>query len=198
MSATRVRWTRYPRLWVRLLGMCYAHGPRTTLAAFACRLLGLVSLPATALALRLAVDAGSRASVDAGAARAAILTAIGVAVVYAVDRALEEMSWGYCVHLTDRVGLLALEVEIVRTVCDIETTDHLDRTDFLDRVTVLRGAAWQVMFSAWGAVDALVNAARLAIVLALLGTVSPYLLLLLVFGVVPLWFDARGRRVVLA
>jgi ATP-binding cassette subfamily B protein len=143
------------------------------------------------------VNAGNQAAAGHGTARAAIIAAVGVAVAYTVNQVVEQTVWGLGIHLTDRVGLLVLEPEIVRDVCGVETMEHLERTDFLDRVTVLQGAAWQVMFAAWGAVDGLFNVLRLAVVLALLGTVSPYLLLLLVFAAVPLWFDARGRRVVM-
>jgi ATP-binding cassette subfamily B protein len=181
-----------------LLRLCYAHEPRVTVAALALRLLGLVTIPTTALVLRMAVDASARGASSHGAARGAVLAAVAVAVAYTANNAVERMAWMYSMHLTDRVGLLTLEPEIVRDVCGIETMDHLERTDFLDRVTVLRNSAWEVMFSAWAAVDGLFNVARLAVVLALLGTLSPYLLLLLVFAAVPLWFDARGRRVVMS
>jgi ABC-type multidrug transport system fused ATPase/permease subunit len=191
-----VSWSRYPRLWLRLLRMCYRHAPAATAGALALWAASLVTLPATALALRAAVDAGSRGGAGPDAARDAVLTAIGVAVAYTANITVERMAQGSTIGLTDRVGLLELEPEILRAVSGIETMDHLERTDFLDRITVLRNAAWQVMFSAWVAVSGVCNLARLAIVLALLGTVSPYLLLLLVFAAVPLWFDARGRRAV--
>jgi ATP-binding cassette subfamily B protein len=178
--------------------LCFRYEPRTTVTVLACQILGLVSLPATALILRAAVDAGGAAAAGRGTVRAAVLAALGVAVAYTVNNAVENMAWGYSLHLADRVGLLALDTAILNDVCDLETMDHLERTDFLDRVTVLRGSAWQVIYSTWGAVGAVANLIRLAIVLALLGTVDPLLLLLLVFSAVPLWFDSRGRRAVLA
>ncbi len=193
-----MRWTRYPRLWLRLLRMSYRHTPGGTITAMMLWLLGLVTLPATALALRAAVDAAAKGAGGHGRAGAAVLAVIGVALAYAANAVVEWVSFGYAVIVTDKVGLLELEPEILRDVCGVETVDHLERSDFLDRVTVLRGyGVWQVMFSLWGAVSGLCNLAKLAIVLALLGTVSPYLLLLLIFAAVPLWFDARGRRAVI-
>jgi ABC-type multidrug transport system fused ATPase/permease subunit len=190
------QWTRYVRLWWRLIGLCYRYEPRSTVAALVLRVVGIATVPATALLLRAAVDSGARAATGAATARAAVLAALGVAVAYTANQMVERTVWGLGIHLTDRVGLLVLEPQLQRDVCAVETIDHLERTDFLDRVTILRGAAWQVMFAAWAALDGLFNIARLAAILALLGTVSPYLLLLLVFAAVPLWFDARGRRVV--
>jgi ABC-type multidrug transport system fused ATPase/permease subunit len=191
------QWTRYVRLWWRLVAMCYRHEPRSTVAALVLRVVGIATVPATALLLRAAVNTGARAASGQATARAAVLAALGVAIAYTANQMVERTVWGLGIHLTDRVGLLVLDPQIQRDVCTVETIDHLERTDFLDRVTILRGAAWEVMFAAWGALDGLFNIARLAAILALLGTVSPYLLLLLVFAAVPLWFDARGRRVVL-
>jgi hypothetical protein len=49
------------------------------------------------------------------------------------------------------------------------------------------------MDSAWGATQSLSSAAQLGLTLLLLGSVSPWLLLLLAFAAAPLWFDQRGR-----
>jgi ABC-type multidrug transport system fused ATPase/permease subunit len=191
------RWTRYVGLWWRLIALCLRHDRRNAVTALVLRVVGIATVPATALLLRAAVDSGMRAASGHGTARAAVLTAVAVAVAYTVNHVVEHQVWGLGIHLTDRVGLLELDPQILRDVCGVETMDHLERTEFLDRVTALQGAAWQVMFAAWGALDGLFNIARLIAVLVLLGTVSPYLLLLLVFAAVPLWFDSRGRRVVL-
>ncbi|GIF01694.1 ABC transporter ATP-binding protein [Paractinoplanes rishiriensis] len=188
------RWMRYVRLWWLLIVLCYRHEPARTVTALVLRVVGVGTIPAIALLLREAVDSGAAAAAGTGSARAAILAAVGMAVAYTVNAVVEREIWSLGIDLTDRVGLLELDPEIIRAVCGVETMDHLERTDFLDRVTALQGASWQVMFSAWGALDGLFNIARLVAVLALLGTVSPYLLLLLIFAVVPLWFDARGRR----
>jgi ATP-binding cassette subfamily B protein len=188
--------TRYLRLWLRLLRLCYRAERGTTIVAVASRVAGLAVFPATALALRWAVDTGARAQAGHATVRAAVLTALAVAVAFMLGHFLDEMSGGASMHLTDKVGLLALDIEVIRDISGIETMDHLERTDFLDRVTLVSGAAWQVMFSTWRAVDAVFNVLRLALVLALLGTLSPYLLLLLVFAAVPLWFDGKGRRAV--
>jgi ATP-binding cassette, subfamily B, bacterial len=188
------RWMPYVRLWARLIALCYRHEPVTTVAALVLRVVGIATIPATALLLRAAVDSGAAAAAGEGSARVAVLTAVAMAFAYTANQVVERQVWSLGIHLTDRVGLLELDPEIIRAVCEVETMDHLERTDFLDRVTVLQGASWQIMFSAWGALDGVFNIARLIAVLALLGTISPYLLLLLIFAAVPLWFDARGRR----
>lgn len=187
---------RYVRLWWSLIALCYKHERFRTVMALALRVVGIGTLPATALLLREAVDSGAAAAAGLGSAQAAILAAAGMAVAYTVNAVVEREIWALGITLTDRVGLIELESEIIRAVCGVETIDHLERTDFLDRVTALQGASWQVMSSAWGALDSLFNVLRLVAVLALLGTVSPYLLLLLIFAAVPLWFDSRGRRAI--
>ncbi len=190
-------WRDYPGLWLRLVRMCYRAERGTTIAALVARVAGLAVYPATALALRWAVDTSVRASEGRATAMTAALVAIGVAAAFLTNHLLDQIAQGAVMHLTDKVGLLSLDIEVIRDILGIETMDHLERTDFLDRVGLVSGAAWQVMFSTWRAVDAVLNLVRLALVLALLGTVSPYLLLLLVFAVAPLWFDSRGRRGVL-
>jgi len=114
----------YPRLWLSLLRMSFRHAPGMTTGALALWLLGLVTVPATALALRAAVDAGARTAAGHGTARAAVLTAVGVALAHTANVAVERMAFGYSINLTDRVGLLELEPKILRDVCGIETTER--------------------------------------------------------------------------
>jgi ATP-binding cassette subfamily B protein len=124
--------------------MSYRQAPWGTSVALLLWLLGVVTLPATALALRAAVDAGTQAAAGQVGARTAVLAAIGVAVAYAANVVVEWVSFGYTVHLIDQVSQFELEPQVLRDVCGVETVDHLERSDFLDRITVLRGTSWQV------------------------------------------------------
>jgi ABC-type multidrug transport system fused ATPase/permease subunit len=182
---------RYPRVWWRLLRLCFAREPRLATTALALRLLSLVTVPASGLALRAAVNASA-----GGVVRAALIGAVGAAFAYSANTVAEYTGLGVRHNVVERVSALVLDPEIVRDVYEIDTMDHLERTDFLDRLTVLRGQSWNLLASAWNALDGIVNGIRIAIILALLGTVSPLLLLLLAFAAIPLWFDGRGRRVV--
>jgi ABC-type multidrug transport system fused ATPase/permease subunit len=187
-------WSRYPRLWLTLLRLCWGVDRRVTLQALIGQALGVALFPAVALTLRWAVDTADRASRGQATATALVLAVVAVAVAHLTAYFLDDLAHGARLHLTDHVGLLHLDVGTIRDISRVQTMDHLERTDYLDRVTLVNGSAWQVMFSAWGAVAAIANVLRLALVLTLLGTVSPYLLLLLVFAAIPLWFDSRGRR----
>jgi ABC-type multidrug transport system fused ATPase/permease subunit len=182
---------RYPRVWWGLLRLSFAREPGVTTIALVCRLLSLVTVPATALALRAAVDAST-----AGQMTAALVGAVVAAVAFAVDDTVRGMGHGYAIHGTDRIGLLALNPAILRDIGAIETTDHLERSDYADRITVLHGASWMLVFSAWTALDAVLHVVKLAVMLSLLGTVDPILLSLLLFAAVPLWFDMRGHHAV--
>jgi len=180
---------RYVGLWWELLRLSFATLPGGTIAGLVCRALSLGTVPATALALRSAVDASA-----AGHRSSALIAAVLAAVAFAANEVVTSMAHGYAIHASDKVGLLALGPRNLRDVANIETTDHLERSDYADRVSVLD--PWQLVFSAWSALDAAVQVARLAVMLALLGTVDPLLLALLVFAAVPLWFDMRGHRIV--
>ena len=182
---------KYPRLWWRLLRLSFAHQPRLALTALAFRVVSLVTVPASGLALRAAVNASA-----SGAERAALIGAAGAALAYSATSVVEYVGLYYRHAVVERVAFLVLDPEINRSIYEIDTMDHLERTDFLDRITLLRGQCWNLMASAWNALDGIVNGIRIAIILVLLGTVSPLLLLLLGFAAIPLWFDARGRRVV--
>ncbi len=116
-------------------------------------------------------------------------TRIGV-YVRSLDDTLEAM-------LADRVGALHVRRHIEQQLAGLDGLDHLERTDLLDRVTVLRGQSWRLNHAPWQAVAAIRDALRLALLLALLAAVTPWLLLLVGFAAAPLWFDQRGHRAVI-
>ncbi|MFC0531776.1 ABC transporter ATP-binding protein [Phytohabitans kaempferiae] len=182
---------RYVRLWAELLGVSWRLYPGQTAAALAVKAASATVVTVTALALRAAVDGviqGDPEAAVAGAAAAALAFAVGI-YLGGIDAVLHML-------LVERVGLLHLHRQIHADIAGLEGLDHLERTDFLDRVTVVRGAAWNLMFGMWTAVDAVFNAVKLALLLTLLGMVSPWLLVLLVFAAAPIWFDQRGQRLV--
>jgi hypothetical protein len=96
-------------------------------------------------------------------------------------------------QLIDQVGLTDVDTGIVSEICGIEGLAHLERTDYLDRVTVLRNSAFGLVDSLWAMLQSASGSGQVIITLLLLGGISPWLLFLLVFAVIPLWFDQRGR-----
>ena len=127
------QWTRYLRLWWRLIALCYRYERRSTVTALVLRVVGIATVPATAQVLRAAVDTGARAATGAATARAAVLVALGVALAYTANQVVERAVWILGIHLTDRVGLLVLDPQIQRDICEVETIDHLERTVHVDR-----------------------------------------------------------------
>jgi ABC-type multidrug transport system fused ATPase/permease subunit len=180
---------RYVRLWAELLRKSWQEYPGQTAAMLAVKTASAVVVAVTALALRAAVNGiieGDAVAAGSGAAVAALTFAVSM-YLGGLDTVLHFL-------LVERVGLLHLHRQIHSDIATMEGLDHLERTEFLDRVTVVQHSAWNLMFGMWSAVDALFNVVKLALLLTLLGTVSPWLLVLLMFAAAPIWFDQRGQR----
>jgi ATP-binding cassette, subfamily B, bacterial len=179
------------RLFGELLGLSWRLYPGSTAAALVIKTVSAVAVAASALALRAAVDGVIAADpvAAAGGALGAALATAAMMYLRGLDGALHFL-------LVERVGLLHLHRQIQSDIATLEGLEHLERTDFLDRLTVVKGASWGLMFATWTAVDAVFNMLKLALLLTLLGTVSPWLLVLLVFAAAPIWFDQRGKRAV--
>jgi ABC-type multidrug transport system fused ATPase/permease subunit len=183
---------RYVRLLAEFLGLSWRHYPGATAGLVALKVASAGMTPAMALALREAVDGIIR-----GDRRAAVIGAAGAATVFAgnvylrgLDRVLDTM-------LVDRLGAFHLRPKVERKLARLDGLDHLERTDLLDRVTVLRGFGWRLSASMFTAVAALFDVVKLGLLLLLLGAaVTPWLLLLLAFAAAPLWFEQRGQRAV--
>jgi ATP-binding cassette subfamily B protein len=175
------------RLWLELLALSWRRQRLMCAAVVGAQALSVAAFAANALAVRETVDAAVR-----GSTRHAVLYAVAAACAFAASLVLAGLSAIWRVQIVERIGITELEPAIVRMVTGVDGIEHLERTDFLDRVTVLRGSAWGIAHSAWGTVDVLFSVARLTVALVLLGSVHPLLLLLLVFAFVPLLLDERA------
>ncbi|NUT46676.1 MAG: ABC transporter ATP-binding protein, partial [Saccharothrix sp.] len=111
-----------------------------------------VVVAASALALRMAVNGVIEADQTA-----AITGAVTAAAVFAAGTYLSGLNTGLRIMLVERVGLVHVQHRLHADLVGLPGMDHLDRPDVLDRVTTLRGAAWQLMFGMWGAVAACFN-----------------------------------------
>ncbi|HEY0000161.1 MAG TPA: ABC transporter ATP-binding protein [Actinoplanes sp.] len=186
--AKSLRW-RYVRLWIELIGLSGRLYPARTAAMMATKVASAVMVAGTALTLRAAVNA-----IVAGDTRAVVIAAAGAALTVAAIAYLGILDTTLLFTLVEPIGLLHVGRQIQADIAGLDGLEHLERTDFLDRVTLVQGAGWQLAFGAWIAVDVVFSAIKLVLMLALLGAVSPWLLLLLVFASVPLWFDRLGQR----
>jgi ATP-binding cassette, subfamily B, bacterial len=180
---------RSVRTMVELIGLTWRLHPGQSAAVLAGKIVSTGLIAAVALSLRAAVN-----GIIHGDQAAALLGAAGAAFSFALTSYISRLEGQLGFMLVERVGLLHLQRRIFEDIAAVEGLGHLERTDFLDRLTVLRGAAWGLMFGAWNGVSAVFTVIRLVVLLTLLGTVSPWLLLLVGFAGIPIWFDQRGQR----
>lgn len=185
------RLTDYVGLWRTLMRLSFRKQRLLSSIVVGLRLVGVFTFAATGVALRTVIDASHR-----GLLVGAVAGALGAAVAYATDYIVTTMSLNLRILAVERVALTELDASIVRSICEIEGLDHLESPEYLDRVTILRGAAWGVMDWAWAIIESVLNIARLGIALAVLGTVDIWLLPLLAFAAAPIWLDQRGRSAI--
>jgi ABC-type multidrug transport system fused ATPase/permease subunit len=183
---------RFLRLLVELLGLSWKHYPFATGATLAVKVLWAGITPVMALALRGAVDA-----IMLGDAGRAVGAAAAAAAAFALQNYLGDLDRVLDKMLVDQLGAIHLRPEIERTIAGLTGLEHLERTDLLDRVTVLRQGGWRLAAVMWTAVAALFALVKLGLLLAVLGAVvDPWLLLLVAFAAVPIWFERRGQEAV--
>ena len=97
--------------------------------------------------------------------------------------------------LADRVDVQVNE-DVLSMVAGVPTIDHLERPDYLDRISVLRHGTRSLAAAGWLLADAGAAAASILLSLWLLIGVHPALALLAVFAIPPLWVAGRGERIV--
>ncbi|QHC31827.1 MULTISPECIES: ABC transporter ATP-binding protein [unclassified Streptomyces] len=86
-----------------------------------------------------------------------------------------------------------LDERFLRNVTRISRLDELESAENADRTAVLRGGADLAATYAWRLLDVAVTVLRLAVVLALLGTVAPAMTTLPAALVPVLWLQRRGQ-----
>ncbi|HEX4789281.1 MAG TPA: ABC transporter ATP-binding protein [Actinospica sp.] len=161
------------------------------------RVLILLGLQALQVVLTAATALGMRAAVN-GAIRHHPGTAVWAGVVVAAactgTMVCTSVLGGSQLAAVEQVALLDLHPEVHRDIATLEGIEHLERTDFLDRLTVVRTGTWMLMFGFWSSIRMLFTLLQLLVTLALLGSIDPWLITLLVFAGVPLWWERRGKR----
>jgi ATP-binding cassette subfamily B protein len=178
-------------LWAELLRLSFRIVPVLTCIMFGVLALSVVAVAAAALELRNAIDGTVR-----GDTALAVGSALGAALAYGLHTMINGMRGNLRILLVEKVAMTELSARITRDIAAVEGMDHLENPEYLDRVTVVSGAAWGIMDGLWAVVDSVANVLQLAVCLVLLGAVSPWLLILLLFAAAPLWFDQRGQRAV--
>jgi ATP-binding cassette subfamily B protein len=182
---------RYARLWVEMMSLSWRHERRLTASALAAIVGSVAAVAGSAIAARSAVDA-----TIAHRTGLAVATAVAAALAYALSLMLSN-TVDSLVNITfDRLGRLQLHGALHLDISTVEGIDHLERSDYLDRLGLLRRTSGGVTAWAWSIVTAAARVVELAIMVLLLGTITPLLATLLVFAVAPVLCDRRGQRVV--
>jgi ATP-binding cassette, subfamily B, bacterial len=163
-------------MW-RLCRLGFRHEPRLMTAAVALGL--LAALPDAVVALWLKLLADGIATPDH---RPVYLAATGLAVSAVGTWFLRVVADRTQNRFRDRVQV-ALEAHVARLQASVATIAHHERPDYLDRLSVLRNQTFVLDHMYLSVFSTLGWILRLAALAALLATVSPLLLLLLVFAV---------------
>jgi ATP-binding cassette subfamily B protein len=183
--------SRYARLWLELMRLSFRHEQRMAGGALVAIAGSVAAVAVSAVSARAAVDAAI-AHRTGPAVTAAVIAALTYALSLMLRTTVDNL-----INLTvDRVGRLQLHGGLYLDVSTVEGIDHLERSDYLDRLALLRRTFNGVMSWSWSILTAVERMAELAVMVLLLGTVTPLLGALLVFAVAPVLCDRRGQRVV--
>ncbi|MFG2517985.1 ABC transporter ATP-binding protein [Streptomyces sp. NPDC048527] len=180
---------RYVRFWWDILRVTRERAPVLMAVNFAVETVVLLAGVGMALALRAAADGaayGDTAEALIGACGAAV-----AATATLVTARLRDLVGNFLV--VEKIGPAWLAGRITHEVATLESTEHMERGDYLDRIGLLRTSSWELVAGMWTAVRTLFSALQLTVVLLLLGSVSPWLLCLFALAAVPLWCDAHAR-----
>ncbi len=162
-------------MW-RLCKLGYRHEPRLMLAAFL--LSQLAALPDALLALWLMLLGRGVLEHRPGMLQGA---AIGLAVSTAATWFLRTVSTRVQRRFRDKVTI-ALESHVARLQASVATVAHQERPEYLDRLSVLRNQVF-VLDHMYVSLSSTIGwMLRLGVTMALLASVHPALMLLLVFA----------------
>jgi ATP-binding cassette subfamily B protein len=163
-------------MW-RLCKLGYRHEPRLMLAAFV--LSQLAALPDALLALWLMLIGKGLLEHRPGLVEGA---AIGLGVSTAATWLLRTVSTRVQRRFRDRVTI-ALESHVAQLQASVATIAHQERPEYLDRLSMLRNQVFVLDHMYMSVFSTLGWILRLSVTMALLGSIHPALLLLVVFAV---------------
>jgi len=163
-------------MW-RLCKLGYRHEPRLMVASFV--LSQLAALPDALLALWLMLLGQG---VVAQRPRLALGAAIGLGLSAAATWFLRTVSTRIQRRFRDKVTI-ALESHVAKLQATIATVEHQERPEYLDRLSMLRNQVFVLDHMYMSLFSTLGWILRLGVTMALLASIHPALLLLLVFAV---------------
>ena len=165
--------------------------PGMTAACGVALLASVLVLPLTALSLRWLVDAMS-----SGPVTRTIVAAVGAALALATSLATDQAVTLLLRTAGDRLGRRQLHPDVHRSISEMEGIEHLERSSYLDRVTIVRGGTSVLASSLWGTASAVASVLKVVVTTLLLAASTPVLLLLSLAALAPVNGNRRGQRTV--
>jgi ATP-binding cassette subfamily B protein len=182
-----------PRRLARLATILFFDGfraaPGWMAMVTAMLVLGSVAATCYPLGYKLLADgalAGNSGELVEGVAVVAIL--LGLAWVLVGIGATEAMA------LSDRIAIYRTR-RMIELISGVPTLEHLERSDYLAQVELLNSGRRQLASAPRQILSNVSMAARIIVLLILLGSVSPWLLLLPVTAVPPLVADRVAKKI---
>jgi ATP-binding cassette, subfamily B, bacterial len=167
-------------MW-RLCKLGYRHEPRLMVAAFL--LSQLAALPDALLALWLMLLGKGVIEHRPGMVQGA---AIGLGASAAATWLLRTVSTRIQRRFRDRVTI-ALETHVARLQASVATIAHQERPEYLDRLSMLRNQVFVLDHMYMAVFSTLGWILRLVVTMALLASIHPALILLIVFAAPTVW-----------
>lgn len=153
-------------------------------------LLGAIASTCYPLGYRLLVDGTERGSVPDAVWGVAV-----VGIMMALAWVLNAIGATNAMALSDRISLHRI-AELIRLTSGVSGIEHLERPDYLTEVEKLNANRRQLAAAPRQVLSNLSSVARIATLLALLASVSPWLLLLPLCAIPPLVADRLAKRIV--
>jgi ATP-binding cassette subfamily B protein len=178
-------------LWRELLGLCWRRSKALYCVVIGALILDTCAIALIGVSLRLILSGTVHDSTSE-----IVLGALGAGLAYTVNLCVGEVGYSLRIALVELVGFERVVPEMRGAAMGVETVDHLERSDYLNQLSVVQDGAWGIVDSAWAAVESIGFALRLALTLALLGSVSPLLFLVLAAAAIPLWCEQSGKLLV--
>lgn len=176
------------RIWWKLFRLSFRMASWLSSTVVFVYLFDLAAFTVNALAIRWLVNEAGRPGAQVTVA------SLSVAVSFALILTFRELLFNMTGTLTDRVGRLGLNPELHRLINDLPGIEHLERSDYLDRVVIVRGGAGALLRGTWGAVTTVFAALKVVVSVSLLAIVSWWTPLLLLFALLPILANRKGQR----
>ncbi|MEO3973586.1 ABC transporter ATP-binding protein [Streptomyces sp. CAU 1734] len=177
---------RHPHTALEIVRLAYAADTRATTAVLLLACVNAFAVAATGLSVREVADATDPDG-SGGLLPAAAVGALAYALIASVQRVQHNLQ----VDLTERVDLVLSE-RLHTLIARTPTLEHLERPDYLDRLSGIRSSTETLAGACWGAVGAASSLLSLGLSAWLLMDVHPALALLVLLSVPPLLFSRRA------